>query len=284
MNKDYSSISPSAQSLLLMKGITGIPYAREAAALIPEAVQGSFDTRSRDIRFWVRVCHFESRYQSIDQLLGPTGISNVLELSSGYSFRGLDMATKQTVHYIDTDLPDVVAVKQSMLQQLSAGKELKGTLELEPLNAVDSEAFKAIVDRFPGGPLAIVNEGLLMYLNREEKQQLCRNIHAALSQKGGCWITADIYIKSPEMVDTMYQGEREKQFFEQHNIEENKFGSMEEAEAFFNEMGFRVVKEAEPDYSNVSGMEELMKLLSPEMVAKMQQAGKKHTTWMLEAV
>ena len=33
-NRDYNTISPSAKSLLLMKGLTNIPFAKEAAQLL----------------------------------------------------------------------------------------------------------------------------------------------------------------------------------------------------------------------------------------------------------
>ena len=86
--KDYSTISPSAKSLLLMKGYTNIPYAKETAALVDgsEVFDLSFD--DKDFWFWMRVMHFESRYLSIDQLLAETNNRYILELSSGYSLRG----------------------------------------------------------------------------------------------------------------------------------------------------------------------------------------------------
>ncbi|MGN6163438.1 MAG: hypothetical protein ACTHOF_02765, partial [Flavisolibacter sp.] len=71
----------------------------------------------------------------------------------------------------------------------------KGKLEILPLNALDEQAFVEVVNRFAQGQIAIVNEGLLVYLNREEKLKLCSNIHKVLEQRGGYWITADIYIK-----------------------------------------------------------------------------------------
>src|SRR5689334_17213414 len=92
--KDYSSVSPSAKSLLLMKGYTNIPYAKETAALMqgPEVFGLDFD--NKDFWFWIRVMHFEVRYWSIDQLLKQTDVRNILELSSGFSFRGLDLCDK----------------------------------------------------------------------------------------------------------------------------------------------------------------------------------------------
>ncbi|MBL7712527.1 MAG: class I SAM-dependent methyltransferase, partial [Chitinophagaceae bacterium] len=213
--KDYSSISPSAQSLLLLKGYTNIPYARETAALMqgPEVFGLDFD--DKDFWFWMRVLHFENRYWSIDQLLKATGSTNILELSSGYSWRGLELCrTEAQLHYIDTDLPDVIATKRQMMQQLPIGEALQGRLELLPLNAVDPVAFRDTVRGFGEGPLTIVNEGLLMYLGPEEKEQLCRNIREVLLQKGGCWITADVYVKrSDEMRVQLPQSPSEAAFF-----------------------------------------------------------------------
>jgi len=283
MEKDYSSISPSAKSLLIIKGLTNIPYAKEAAALMPQRSDSVLDTTSRDLSFWGRVAHFEIRYWSIDQLLAGTGITNILELSSGYSFRGLDMATREKVHYIDTDLPEVIALKQEFNNSLQQG-ELKGKLELLPLNALDEEALDAVVSRFGEGPVAIVNEGLLMYLNKEEKQRLCGYIHKALKQHGGYWITADVYVRRPEFNAELMRNEREKQFFEQHNVEENKFGSFEEAKAFFEQMGFEIVKEAEMEPGKITALSKLLENATPEIIERMKAAGKMQATWMLKAV
>ncbi len=78
------------------------------------------------------------------------------------------------VYYIDTDLPEVIATKQQMVTALVSGRPTapRGHYELHPLNTLDVTVFQAIVDSFPPGPLVIVNEGLLMYLGKEEKLQL----------------------------------------------------------------------------------------------------------------
>jgi O-methyltransferase involved in polyketide biosynthesis len=284
--RNYNTISPSAKSLLLMKGYTNIPYAKQTAALMegPEIFDLNFD--DKDLWFWVRVMHFENRYWTIDQLLQQTDSVNILELSSGYSFRGLDLCAKnERIHYIDTDLPDVVQHKQDMISQLQLDKDVKGKFELLPLNAMDERAFNAIVQRFEGEPFTIVNEGLLMYLNMEEKKQLCKTIHNALLQKGGCWITADVYVKRPENLRAkLPQSKSETAFFEQHNIEENKFESYHEAKTFFEEQGFEFVKEAVPDYQSLSVLPQLMKLLPEEVRNSKEPPPKIQATWMLKAI
>jgi hypothetical protein len=74
--------------------------------------------------------HFENRYWSINRLLQQTDSTNILELSSGYSFRGLDLCNKnERIHYIDTDLPAVVKLKQDMIFRLHLDKEIKGKFE-----------------------------------------------------------------------------------------------------------------------------------------------------------
>ena len=87
--RDYTAISPSAKSLLLLKGLTSIPFAKATAELV--SGPGSYDAgmQNTDFAFWKRVVHFEDRYWSVDQLMAEVDISNILELSSGFSFRGL---------------------------------------------------------------------------------------------------------------------------------------------------------------------------------------------------
>lgn len=282
--KDFSSISPSAKSLLMMKGYTDIPYAKEMAALMKGSEVFDLNFKDKDFWFWIRVMHFESRYWSIDQLLKQVSNKNILELSSGYSLRGLDLCVKdKNLHYIDTDLPEIVALKQSMMAELAVDKEANKNFELLSLNALDAAAFQQTIERFDKGPLTIVNEGLLMYLNTEEKKQLCRTIHAALQQRGGCWITADVYPKRTTET-TLPQSKSEAAFLEQHNIEENKFDSYEAAQAFFEEEGFRLVKEALPNYGELSMMPYLLPLLPEEVRNSKKPPPKIQATWMLEAV
>lgn len=284
--KDFSTVSPSAKSLLLMKAYTNIPYAKEAAELLqgPEVFGLNFD--QKDFWFWIRVMHFESRYRSIDQLMQQTENGNILELSSGYSFRSIARcAERKDIHYIDTDLPEVVEQKQRMIDELKLRQKAKGKFELLPLNVLEPAAFQAIIARFEDGPITIVNEGLLMYLNTGEKKQICKLIHDVLKERGGCWITADIYVqRSAEMQAALPQSKSETAFFEQHYIEQNKFASYDAAKAFFEEMGFEVIQEAVTDYASLSVMPQLMKVLPEEVRNSKEPPPKVQATWMLKPI
>lgn len=285
--RDYSTISPSARSLLSIKALTSIPYAKQAAALLHTSGQDELGIGdNKNPMFWGRVVHFESRYWSIDQLLKDQPVKNILELSSGFSFRGPVWVQEEGMHYIDTDLPEVIAAKKQFLSSMQIAEQPgRGSeLELLPLNALDEAAFKEMVGRFPEGPLAIVNEGLLMYLGNEEKKKLCRIIREVLLQRGGYWITADIYIKKELNDISMYADDKLSKFFEQHNIYENMFESFEAAEAFFKNQGFILEQEAEPDYEKLTALQHLLQYTTEEQLQQMRQAGKIQATWRLRPV
>jgi O-methyltransferase involved in polyketide biosynthesis len=161
---------------------------------------------------------------------------------------------RRGIHYIDTDLPDVVATKKGILAALQKDVSLGGTLELLPLNALDKTAFREVVSRFPVGEIAIVNEGLLIYLDTYEKENLCSIIHRILMERGGCWVTADIYLKNRVQKLDLEIDEETLEFFAKHNIEDNKFESFEEARDFFERMGFVIEEEAHVDRSKLSVM------------------------------
>ena len=280
--RNYNTISPSARSLLFMKGYTDIPFARRAAELMlfPEKYEPDFERT--EMTFWARLVHFENRYRTIDQFLDGLSIKNILEISSGFSFRGLETSKQKGIHYIDTDLPDVIASKNDFIDILKEeNTEREGVLELLPLNALDEKQFRDIVNRFPEGEIAIVNEGLMMYLDMPEKEKLCQIIHSVLKERGGYWITADIYIRKQNENLGLKFDNTTKEFFEQHKIEDNKFESFEEAKAFFNRMGFSVDQEASVSRNDLSSMQYFLKNVSISELSKIHQTAKIQATWRL---
>lgn len=285
MEKDYSSISPSAKSLLLSKALTPIPFAKEAAELISKPEVFIPDFGNKDFLFWMRVLHFEDRYFSINQMMADLTARNILELSSGFSFRGLDMITKrERVHYIDTDLPGIIDTKKQLLADLNYTTKEGSRLELLPLNAVDEEQFTDTVARFAPGPITIVNEGLLIYLEDDEKKKLLKLIHTVLKERGGHWITADIYIKTEFDTASVMPDDELGQLVKAHKIDEKKFESFEQAKDFFTEAGFVIDKVLEPAYMPHTSFQYLVKLLPPEVRDSGKPPPKFRETWRLKAI
>ena len=281
-DRNFNTISPSAKWILLMKGHTNIPFAKETAELLeyPEKFNPYFD--NNNINFWGRTLHFESRYWSIDQLLADLPSRNILELSAGFSFRGLDFTQRKAVYYIDTDLPDMIARKKEFISALQKGNlEMKGKLELLPLNALDEKQFNEITNHFPQGKIVVINEGLLVYLDTREKENLCGIINKILKERGGYWITGDIYLKQNNRNIDLGLDDRTKKFLQDQHVEDNKFESFAAASGFFRKMGFVIDKEADIDYTQLSSFPYLIKNATPEDMYRLKEVGKVHTTWRL---
>ncbi|HEX8792503.1 MAG TPA: class I SAM-dependent methyltransferase [Polyangiaceae bacterium] len=244
--RDFSSISPSAKALLLVRAQTALPFARRAAELLWGA--GAVEQAERDTASTAgaagRRDHFERRARSIDAAIETVGSPRILELAAGLSFRGLDMAERRAdVFYLDTDLPETAAMKADLVAQLHP-EPLRGRLLVRALDAMDGDAVRATVDLLPTGPISIVQEGLLMYLDDAEKAALAAIVRGVLLERGGAWITADVYVRS---VIRPQRDERTTRFLEQHKVEEKKFADFASAATFFESHGFAVAHRLTPE-------------------------------------
>jgi O-methyltransferase involved in polyketide biosynthesis len=285
-NSTFDSISPSAKSLMLTKALTTIPFAKEAIELIWSGNLPQFaQERLSSIDFILRLIHFETRYWSIDEALSEIGIKNILEFSSGYSFRGLSLCKNPEISYIDTDLPQLMEGKKRLVRELIRRycTYSLDNLILQELNVLDEESFIEILHLFPPGPIALVNEGLLVYLDEEQKRKLCTIIHKILSDRGGYWITADIYRKKDEhsAITIDIFDEQGMEFLAKHHVEDNKFESFESAENFFRNCGFEIYKKIEVPPAQVSSRKLLGKIPRSKL-EDLKSRKKTRETWILE--
>lgn len=286
IDSDFSSISPSAMSLLETRSYTSIPFAKESFQIISQfnsKENQPYSLLPKEVI--LRIIHFETRYRSIDQGLQDIMYNKILEFSSGFSFRGLDLCKNPNIQYIDTDLPNIIEIKRNLVHQLTKTycNYKPDNLILMPMNALNEEEFADTVSSFNSEPLSIVNEGLLMYLNREQKEILCKIIYKILSQYGGYWITADIYRKGEiegRNIDNFYK-QKGREFLEKHNVENNKFTSFADAEEFFLKCGFKIYKKIDIETKELSSF----KLLnndypSPRGITEGRE--KTRETWILK--
>ncbi|MFX1277320.1 MAG: hypothetical protein ACFFAT_20045 [Promethearchaeota archaeon] len=282
----FELISPSAKYLLINKALTTIPFAKEAAeVMFGEKNVKSTRERINSIGPFLRLIHFEMRYRSVDNALSDIGIKNILEFSSGFSFRGLSMCKDPEVCYIDTDLPQIIDDKKIIVQDLR--KKFCNypidNLYLRALNILDEKAFAEIISLFPAGPIAIVNEGLLSYLDELQKRKLCEIIHNLLSIRGGYWITADIYRKTNKedpIIEDFFD-DYVKSFLEIHHVEENRFESFELWEAFFKNCGFDICKKIEASRSQISSIKFLARF-SRNKLEDLKRINMPRQTWILK--
>ena len=133
---------------------------------------------------------FEARYKSISQLIGKSGCSQVLELASGYSLRGLDLTQRSAVRYVEADLPDVVATKLTLLDDVRRqhGIPPSPLHVVTVADALDFEQVRTAAGGLDHGlPLMVLCEGLIGYLTRDETERLASNVRALLGAFGGGW-------------------------------------------------------------------------------------------------
>jgi O-methyltransferase involved in polyketide biosynthesis len=192
--------------------------------------------------------HFQKRYRSLDLLLKEVALARVLEIGAGLSFRGLELARTTSTFYVDTDLPDIATLKAELVAKLHP-EPLIGTLLVRALDALDAAALRHVIELIPPGPLAIANEGLLIYLSPEEKARLAANVRAVLLDRGGVWLTADVYIRNPADYPSVFAEPGARKFLDAHRVDENKFADFAEAERFFGANGFSIQKKLVPEHS-----------------------------------
>lgn len=246
--KSHALISPTAIDIAFVRSYSGIPYAREIFELL-ENKKGGFASYSQKTSLddysgipKRLLPYFEARYKTLDWIITKSKVKNVLEIAAGLSPRGLNMAKNKKIHYVETDLADMMGFKKKIAQKILKRKGVKrDNLHFLVVDALDGKKLLKAASIFKAGPVAVINEGLLRYLSLIEKEILAKNIHAILKKYGGFWATPDIRLKS-DIRDV----KRSLEISKRHSkvtgtdIFENMFLDMEDAISFFNRMGFRV--------------------------------------------
>ncbi|HEY8927171.1 MAG TPA: class I SAM-dependent methyltransferase [Polyangia bacterium] len=202
MPADSSLISVTAKVAAYYRQFSDIPFAQEVARRI--GADAAFDQILTEhgldrekLTFYAPM--FEARYKSLTQLILRSGAAQVLELASGYSLRGLDLARSGAIRYVETDLPAVVAAKLALLEEVRQHHAIPRSpahvvTTADALDLDEVRASAAVLDT--SRPLTVLCEGLIMYLSKAQTEQLATNIRRLLGEfAGGCWITPDFTFK-----------------------------------------------------------------------------------------
>ncbi len=127
----------------------------------------------------------ESRFQSVNRLIESRTNTYIADLPCGYTARGLKMVRKG-ISYIGLDLPAVIDEVSPAANSISDGKNIA-------YHAVDATNFNSLDEAVPDEArnLMITTEGLLMYFNQSELDEVFSNIHRLLEKHGGTWVILD---------------------------------------------------------------------------------------------
>jgi Leucine carboxyl methyltransferase len=237
---DFHHISPTAKLVAYMRAMSDIPYYPRIAAMCDAtATAESFYNSNMELPH-KRAPVAELRYKSLSGILGSLTYDNIIELASGLSPRGLILTEDPNVRFVETDLPEILQDKQEIVKAL-LGSEERPEYRFASANALDTDEFIAAAHNLRPGPAAVIHEGLLPYLNNDEKEKLAANIMGLLNLLAGAWITPDILTRE-QHEKTMAQSLAQKRILSTtgRNLTDNLFEDFYDAKRFFDRAGFKV--------------------------------------------
>lgn len=237
---EHKKLSYTAAPVVYGRMFSDIPYSKEIAQIcdVEATVNDAYRETNRLISPYI-----EARFKALSNLLKQSGIKNIIEVASGLSQRGLIMSEDKAINYVETDLPEMLKEKEGIMRMLTGqkGRQFPSNLHFLSLNVLDEENFKSVVSSLPSGPIAIGHEGLLAHLTREERGKMGKIIKNILSERGGVWITPDIF--TSEQLAGLLSGKKRKVTEDVvkntgRNYNDNAFRSVEDAQEFFSSLGF----------------------------------------------
>lgn len=208
---DYNKISSTAVLCAKVRAeFVDLPYVNEIweeVSHIPCALgvfywSLKFISRFFRLKSMNKVSLLEGRDHAIDSAIeaitDELGVKPpVLEIASGLSARGLEFSEKGHF-YIETDLPDMIRTKEQAVKKIREKKGIKdnGNHLFYPMDACNPEEVAKAGERYNEywkNPLVIVDGGICMYLNDDEKKTFRDNIRGLLDSysPNGRWVTPD---------------------------------------------------------------------------------------------
>ncbi|WP_175947766.1 class I SAM-dependent methyltransferase [Burkholderia pyrrocinia] len=244
---DPERISVTAKLAAHYRAFSDVPFASDVARFIRsaetvDALVGEHGIDASKLNEYAPM--FEARYKSIAALLVKLRATQVLELASGFSLRGLAIARDHDVRYVESDLHSVNAEKRKLLTSLSVAT--RGAHSVVTANVLEGAQLRAAVASFDRKcELFVVCEGLMQYLSVEERETLATNIRALMNGfSAGTWITPDFSFR---MDSASISDERKRMItavagLTERALNECAFESESELDAFFCRHQWRAEK------------------------------------------
>ena len=237
--------SHTADGLVYIRILTNIPLAKEIFNIFQKLQGVSLEEMKQAASRTYIYPFMEARYLMTSRELEKSGVNQIFELASGFSPRGIKMTKSPTVTYVELDLPDKLKTKVAIVDELIKRGNIKtrNDLYFEGGNVISTTDFERGSNHFKNEPVGVICEGLLRYISKEDIKKLARNIFNLLKHNGGVWITPDIEFFDPKKLTP-----EEKKYYDDrvqklgYDVRLNLFKDENEAETFFNECGFHVIK------------------------------------------
>ena len=184
----------------------------------------------------------EARYKLISKLLKQSKIKQVLELACGYTARGVEFCEKNPdASYSELDLEPVIETKRKILENIT---KIPENLKLYSGNALSLASLRRATQTFDKSkPIAVLNQGLMRYLNFDEKAKLAKHINKLISANGGVWITCDVtpakYVENQNKNISSNYNQNLTSVTNRNNIGW-RFRDREHVTEFYDKLGFEI--------------------------------------------
>lgn len=238
----FDLISPTALSAAYCRQLSDIPYAQEIAQLVDAQSFTNQNNSSQTQKRNPMMMMAEARYKAVNHLIAKYGYTQIIELASGLLPRGMVMTADANITFVESDLPNAIAFKQQLVNQLIGQRP---NLHFEAIEVTSRPSqFPLHADYLQDSQkVTILCEGLLSYLTFPEKEQLCANVREMLQHYGGVWITPDLYTKEEwhRMQETSPAAQERLQSISTltgRAVVDNSFNNLKHAEQFFVKQGF----------------------------------------------
>jgi len=239
----HERISPTAWIVARQRTLTDIPYSQEVfdeLQRIMKATRSAEEMKKLEDLFEPEITPFmEARVRLVNRLLKERGAKQILELAAGFSQRGMEMTQNPAITFVEMDLPGIIKEKKGIMETLVASSKIspRPNLHFYDGDALDENDLSVATKIFKKEPIAVVCEGLMSYMNFEEKAKMAANVHRLLTTFGGAWITPDLSLWSKGKTQTV-----NNQVTAITGIDKQKisFENEEAARAFFEGQGFAV--------------------------------------------
>jgi len=128
----------------------------------------------------------ETRFQAMNRLIESRKDRQIADLPCGYTARGIRLSRQGRI-YCGLDLPAVIdTIGPAVTTIIGENSNIR-------YYAVDATNYDSLKKAFSDGThnLMFTTEGLLMYFNQSELEEVFSNIYRLLQQYGGSWVLTD---------------------------------------------------------------------------------------------
>jgi O-methyltransferase involved in polyketide biosynthesis len=256
---DFEQVSITAFGPVLARGeYTDIPFATEIVSYLKERSLPPEGEYLKGLRG--HAPFFEARFKAVSRILAEQHATQIFELASGFSPRGLDPAFHAAT-YVEVDLPKMIAQKCEIVTALLGS--IPAHLQFCCASVLNrGELAQGLTHFRKDVPVAVTSEGLLRYRTFDEKTQLAENVKWILNIHGGVWITPDIHLREWAPSKRIFDARLGR------DINVNYFDDLAHARSFFEGCGFHV--EERPLLEGVRERVVSLPLATPESLAELE--------------